>query len=51
MLKSGYSVYVAAFKRYQTINKPMSYNEFLNYIEDLDELLDRFLYNTKILLL
>ena len=38
MLKSGYSVYIAAFKRYQTINKPMSYNEFLNYIEDLDEL-------------
>ena len=38
MLKSGYAVYVAAFKRYQTINRPMSYNAFLNYIQDLDEL-------------
>ena len=38
MLASGYSVYVAAFKRYQTINRPMSHSEFLVYIEALDDL-------------
>ena len=38
MLENGYSVYVAAFKRYQTIDKPMLHKEFLNYFENLDEL-------------
>lgn len=38
MLESGYSVYSSAFKRYYTINKPMTCNEFLDDIEKLDEL-------------
>ena len=38
VLEQGYSVYISAFKRYKTINKPMLHNEFLNYIEDLDNL-------------
>jgi len=38
MFKMGYTVYKAAFKRYKTINKPMTYNEFKKYITDLDEL-------------
>jgi len=37
MLEAGYAVYIAAFKRYKTINKPMSHNKFLDYIEALDE--------------
>tara|TARA_B110000914_G_scaffold183739_1_gene166789 strand:+ start:565 stop:1386 length:822 start_codon:yes stop_codon:yes gene_type:complete len=36
VLEYGYSVYISAFKRYKTINKPMLHNEFLAYIEDLD---------------
>ena len=38
LLKYGYSVYIAAFKRYKTINKPMSHNQYLKYIQELDDL-------------
>ena len=37
VLEHGYSVYMSAFKRYKTINKPMLHTEFLNYIEGLGE--------------
>ena len=38
ILKYGYSVYSAAFKRYKTINKPMNKSEFISYITNLDDL-------------
>jgi len=48
ILEHGYSVYIAAFKRYKTINKPMLHHEFLNHIEDLDDLWEYWgVYNMK----
>lgn len=40
MLDNGYSVYSSAFNRYYTINNPMTHQEFLDHIQNLDELWD-----------
>ena len=36
VLEYGYYVYVSAFKRYKTINKPMTNDQFINYVKSLD---------------
>jgi hypothetical protein len=38
MIQSAYPVYSAAFKRYYTINNPMTKNEFIDHIQTLDKL-------------
>jgi hypothetical protein len=37
LIEHGYKVYVAAFKRYKTINKPMSSKKFIKHINSLDK--------------
>lgn len=37
LINHGYKVYVAAFKRYKTINKPMSSIKFIKHINSLDK--------------
>ena len=37
LFESGYNVYEAAFKRYKTINNPMSKDQFVHFINSLEK--------------